>query len=57
MTVPNPGSDEAIEMGCRCAVLDNRHGLGAYNVEDGVFWISGDCPLHGKDSEWHEEEK
>lgn len=43
---PNPGSDEAIEMGCRCPVLDNAHGRG-YLCEDGIFIVSGDCPVHG----------
>ena len=43
---PNPGSDEAIKQGCICAVLDNRHGKGAYNFEDGVFWITEGCPIH-----------
>ncbi len=45
--LPNPGSNEALKMGCRCAVLDNRHGLGAYDGKDGTFWISENCPLHG----------
>lgn len=40
----NPGSDEAIEAGCTCPVLDNAHGEGR---GDGTFWISGDCPIHG----------
>lgn len=42
---PNPGSDEARALGCRCAVLDNNHGLSAPWPPDG-WWISGDCPLH-----------
>jgi hypothetical protein len=45
----NPGSDEAIEMGCTCPVLDNGHGKGAWGWGTGdapVFWISGDCPVH-----------
>lgn len=46
--LPNPGSDEAIKQGCCCAVLDNRHGLGAYDGKDGMFWISENCPIHGK---------
>ena len=44
---PNPGSDKAIKRGCKCPVLDNGHG----NKELGRirgFWISGDCPIHGK---------
>ena len=44
--VPNPGSDEAIKQGCICAVLDNRHGLGAFDSGDGTFWITQGCILH-----------
>lgn len=43
----NPGSDEAIKQGCTCAVLDNRHGKGAFDGSDNTFWISENCPLHG----------
>lgn len=43
--IPNPGSDEAIELGCTCPVLDNGHGHGAYGQTD-LFWNNGDCPLH-----------
>ena len=42
----NPGSDEAIEMGCTCPVLDNSHGWGSMYGE-GTFWISIGCPIHG----------
>ena len=44
--VPNPGSDEALAIGCLCPVLDNGHG----NEELGRirgFWINEDCPIHG----------
>lgn len=44
--VPNPGSEAALDMGCKCAVLDNGHGAG-YMGQPGIFVISGDCPLHG----------
>lgn len=42
-----PGSNEALNAGCSCPVLDNAHGAGAY-VKDGEpqFWINGDCPIH-----------
>lgn len=43
---PNPGSDEAIELGCICAVLDNNHGKYAPYQPDG-WWITAGCPLHG----------
>lgn len=42
--VPNPGSDEAVEQGCTCPVLDNNHGRGN---RFGSFTIRMDCPLHG----------
>ena len=38
-----PGSDEALEHGCRCPVLDNEHGKGV----NGNYWINESCPLHG----------
>ena len=45
MNTPNPGSDEAVKQGCRCAILDNAHGWG-YMIK-GQFWVTQDCPLHG----------
>jgi hypothetical protein len=45
-TVPNPGSDAALKLGCKCPVLDNGHGRG-----DGPFWISSDCKMHHA-AEW-----
>lgn len=41
-----PGSDEALEAGCKCPVLDNNHGHGQYGIE-GRYVIGFDCPLHG----------
>lgn len=46
---PTPGSDAALDAGCRCAVLDNNHGRGCGRLDDDgkpMFWVSGDCPLH-----------
>lgn len=48
MAKPNPGSDEALEQGCQCPVLDNNYGEGSDWGPD-KFWISGLCPLHGKE--------
>lgn len=50
MNKPNPGSKEAIELGCTCPVLDNCHGRG-FCAKDGepMFWISENCPIHGKE--------
>ena len=58
-TKPNPGSKEAQEQGCRCAVLDNRHGRGVpFPRDDGKdpnefpsFYVTEGCPLHDL-SEW-----
>ncbi len=49
--VPNPGSDEAIVLGCLCPSMDNHRGRGfPWRNEDGEvvasFWISAKCPLH-----------
>ena len=43
----NPGSDEALDAGCLCAVLDNNHGRGYFGIPN-QFVISEDCPLHGQ---------
>ena len=44
---PNPGSKEAIALGCLCPVLDNNHGKGAAM---GGYWMTANCPLHGIDT-------
>jgi len=45
---PLPGSDEAIAAGCSCAIMDNHHGAGAYEVNGRpVYWVSGSCAIHG----------
>jgi hypothetical protein len=47
--VPKPGSDEAIDQGCTCPVLDNAHGAGYLGLGRG-WWIAGGCPLHDDQS-------
>lgn len=47
---PNPGSDEAIKMGCICPVLDNECGEGYLGQKD-TFIIWENCPIHGKEKE------
>jgi hypothetical protein len=45
-----PGSIEAREQGCSCAVIDNHYGRGRGG--DGTRWgwfISGDCRVHGSE--------
>lgn len=41
--IENPGSKEAIKLGCKCPVLDNNNGAG---LGDGLFWYAGDCKYH-----------
>ena len=43
--IPNPGSQEAKDQGCICAVLDNNHGKTAPWPPDG-WWITEGCPVH-----------
>ena len=42
---PNPGSEEAIEAGCICPVLDNEHGRG-YMGDPNAFVYTKGCPVH-----------
>ena len=44
---PNPGSDEAIKLGCLCPVIDNCHG----NMPNDNYWINSDCHLHNQQSD------
>ena len=43
-----PGSKEAIDAGCTCPVLHNRHGKGYAEDKDGkALYIFGeDCKIH-----------
>lgn len=57
---PNPGSSEAIKLGCTCPVIDNGYGkgyMGGAKGKDGgtVFVYTLGCPLHGHSSEDAEE--
>lgn len=42
---PNPGTDEAIALGCKCPVIDNCYGRG-YRGQPGVFAYTVSCPVH-----------
>lgn len=44
--IPNPGSSQALAMGCLCPQMDNKYGVGS-GWGKGAFWINMDCPLHG----------
>lgn len=52
MNIPNPGSNEALDKGCTCPVLDNGHGNGVLWDGELSFWINAECPLHGTGSNW-----
>lgn len=50
----NPGSTEAIEMGCKCDPIDNNNGAGRMIIDPykqkkpkgPYFWYSADCEMH-----------
>lgn len=44
---PNPGSSEARQQGCTCAVVDNNHGQ--YRPRPNGWWVTEGCPLHDPD--------
>ena len=44
--IPNPGSLEAIDLGCTCPRMDNANGLGLSFDGKREWWRSADCPLH-----------
>lgn len=46
-----PGSEKAIENGCRCPVIDNGRGRGYHCSDGSQFVVNGDCPLHGEAQE------
>ena len=43
--IPNAGSDEAIDLGCTCPIMDNEYGKGYMGME-GVFIHTEGCPIH-----------
>lgn len=43
--IPNAGSDEAIDLGCTCPIMDNEYGKG-YMCMEGVFIHTEGCPIH-----------
>lgn len=45
---PNPGSDEAVALGCECPRMDNSYGKG-YMGQPGVFIYTAFCPVHDPD--------
>lgn len=53
MTMPTPGSREAVKLGCTCPVLDNAHGQGRRLGKATVFWTQDDCPV----DHWNEKKE
>lgn len=49
MSIPNPGSKEALDAGCTCAVLDNCHGKQA-PVPPDCWYITAGCPVHAPEN-------
>ncbi len=45
MTMPTPGSREALALGCTCPVEDNNYGRGKKIGKATVFWAQDDCPV------------
>jgi len=43
---PNPGTPEALDLGCTCPVLDNHHGAGVVVNGERIWWRNSECPLH-----------
>ena len=46
--LPNPGSDDAVALGCKCPVMDNCRGRGIPTDGGVCFYYSDDCPMHGR---------
>lgn len=45
---PTPGSDEAVNKGCVCPIIDNCYGKGVGgDGEQHGWWVTAECPLHG----------
>jgi len=47
---PNPGSQEAIDKGCTCPVMDNHYGKGFQYGNAQCFYHNELCPLQGYDA-------
>lgn len=47
MNIPNPGSDEAVKLGCNCPRMDNSYGRGYMGGTDFIYTVG--CPVHDKE--------
>jgi len=45
MPEPNPGSEQALALGCLCPIMDNWRGRAAPYPPDGWVIVQG-CPVH-----------
>lgn len=54
--IPNPGSYEAIRLGCKCPVMDNNNGRWPPYPPDG-WWMVFGCPVHGPNSRKSDKEQ
>jgi hypothetical protein len=54
MSVPNPGSSEALAIGCRCDPAANADGRGVWGTigPDALFDVRLGCPIHGVLTSW-----
>ena len=52
--IPNPGSNEAIDLGCSCPIMDNSYGEGYMGMKD-TFIYNQSCKLHKTKEEPPEE--
>lgn len=44
----DPGGDVAVNLGCTCGILDDAHLRQITANGEQQFWVTEDCPLHGK---------
>ena len=44
LTRPNPGSQEAQDLGCICPIMDNEYGN--EELTGGAFYVTKGCPVH-----------
>ena len=51
---PRPGTQDALDAGCTCPVIDNRYGKG-YGGLEGVYCYTTGCPVHWPKEEEDEE--
>ena len=57
MNVPNPGTQDAIDMGCTCPIIDNHYGEGIPTDDGFAFWYNQECPIHGFEVNIREEDE